>query len=218
MNQLDTTHLIALAAALGWASGIRLYAVVFITGMAGYLGWVPLPSGLALLQQPIVLIASGAMLIVEFLADKVPLVDSIWDAVHTVIRIPAGAALAAGVVGGIGGIGGAGDAAAWSLVAALAGGTLAATAHATKATARAAVNTSPEPFSNIAVSLLEDGLVVAALWLAYEYPVLFFIALAIVLVLSVWLIFTLARFLRLLLNRLRGRGANAAKSPSPAPS
>ncbi len=214
MNHLDTTHLIALAAALGWASGIRLYAVVFITGLVGYLGWVPLPTGLQLLQQPVVLIASGVMVAVEFLADKVPLIDSIWDAVHTVIRIPAGAALAAGVVGGIGGVGGVtGDAASWSLIAALAGGTLAATAHATKATARAAVNTSPEPFSNIAVSLLEDGLVVGALWLAYEYPVLFFVALAIVLVLSVVLIVMMARFLRLLFNRLRGRGT-AAPSPT----
>ncbi len=214
MNHLDTTHLIALAAALGWASGIRLYAVVFITGLVGYLGWVPLPTGLQLLQQPVVLIASGVMVVIEFLADKVPLIDSIWDAVHTVIRIPAGAALAAGVVGGIGGVSGAagGDAASWSLIAALAGGTLAATAHATKATARAAVNTSPEPFSNIAVSLLEDGLVVGALWLAYEYPVLFFFALAIVLVLSVVLIVMLARFLRLLFNRLRGRGNAAAPS------
>ena len=214
MNHLDTTHLIALAAALGWASGIRLYAVVFITGLVGYLGWVPLPTGLQLLQQPVVLIASGVMVAVEFLADKVPLIDSIWDAVHTVIRIPAGAALAAGVVGGIGGVGGVtGDAASWSLIAALAGGTLAATAHATKATARAAVNTSPEPFSNIAVSLLEDGLVVGALWLAYKYPVLFFVALAIVLVLSVALIVMMARFLRLLFNRLRGRGT-AAPSPT----
>ena len=90
----DTTHLIALAAALGWASGLRLYAVVFLTGLAGSLGWVNLPEGLKLLQQPAMLYASGALLAVEFFADKVPWVDSLWDTVHTVIRIPAGAALA----------------------------------------------------------------------------------------------------------------------------
>ena len=98
--QLDTAHLLAIAAALGWASGLRLYAVLFLTGLAGYLGWVELPSGLQLLQQPIVLAASGAMLGIEFLADKIPLVDSLWDGLHTLIRIPAGAALAAAVFGG----------------------------------------------------------------------------------------------------------------------
>ena len=139
--ELDLTHLVALAAALGWASGLRLYAVVFITGAAGFLGWVPLPPGLALLQHPVVLGASFLMFVVEFVADKVPGLDTLWDAVHTFIRIPAGAALAAGVFGG--------DSATWVLVAALAGGTLAATAHAAKASTRAAVNTSPESFSNL---------------------------------------------------------------------
>ena len=206
---MDTTHLLALAAALGWASGLRLYAVVFITGLAGYLGWIPLPAGLHLLQQPAVLIASGAMLVIEFLADKIPLVDSLWDTIHTVIRIPAGAALAAGVFGA--------DQSSWALIAALAGGTLAATAHTAKATTRAAVNTSPEPFSNIGVSLVEDGLVVGALWLAYEQPVWFFVALAVVLVLSVVLIVILARFLRLLIGKLRGRGRAPAASTPAAP-
>jgi hypothetical protein len=96
---IDTPQLLALAAALGWASGFRLYAAVFLTGMAGWLGWVPLPDGLHVLQHPAVLIASGFMLFVEFFADKIPFVDSMWDAVHTVIRIPAGAALAAGALG-----------------------------------------------------------------------------------------------------------------------
>ena len=153
LAQLDTTHLIAIAAALGWASGMRLYAVVFLTGLAGYLGWVPLPSGLRLLSNEFVLIASGLMLAVEFFADKVPGLDSLWDLVHTVIRVPAGAALAAGVFGG--------DSATWAMVAALMGGTLAATAHTAKATTRAAANTSPEPFSNIGLSLLGDAAVPA---------------------------------------------------------
>lgn len=199
---LDTTHLLALAAALGWASGLRLYAVVFLTGLAGFIGWVPLPAGLQVLQNPLVLAASGLMLFIEFGADKIPGVDSLWDAVHTVIRIPAGAALAAAVFGG--------DSATWATIAALMGGTLAATAHAAKATTRAAVNTSPEPFSNIALSLLGDAAVPAMLWLAWEHPVLFFIALAIALVAMVALTVVLFRFLRALIARLSGRFSAAS--------
>ena len=195
MPALDTTQLLAIAAALGWASGLRLYAVVFLTGLAGHLGWVELPSGLRLLQMPVVLWASGSMVVVEFLADKIPLVDSMWDALHTVIRIPAGAALAAGVFGG--------DHASWALVAALAGGTLAATAHTAKASARAAVNTSPEPFSNIGLSLIEDGVVPLALWLAFNHPVWFFVALALALVLMVTLIVLMVKFVKLVFRRLR---------------
>ena len=92
---LDTTQLLALAAALGWASGLRLYAVVFLTGLAGFLGWVDLPAGLRVLQSPLVLGASGSMLVLEFFADKIPGLDTLWDIGHTVVRIPAGAALAA---------------------------------------------------------------------------------------------------------------------------
>ncbi|MFI4929548.1 MAG: DUF4126 domain-containing protein [Burkholderiales bacterium] len=194
---LDTTHLIALAAALGWASGLRLYAVVFITGAAGWLGWVLLPSGLQVLQHPLVLGASGVMLVVEFFADKIPGLDTVWDAVHTFIRIPAGMALAAAVFGG--------DSAAWTTIAALLGGTLAATSHAAKATARAAVNTSPEPFSNIAMSLLGDATVPAMLWLSFSHPVWFFFALAVALVLMVTVTVLLFKFLRRLLNALRTR-------------
>lgn len=192
---LDTTQLVALAAALGWASGLRLYAVVFLTGLAGALGWVSLPSGLQVLQHPVVLGASGLMLAVEFFADKVPGLDTLWDTVHTVIRIPAGAALAAGVFGG--------DQATWAFVAALAGGTLAATSHAAKTTTRAAVNTSPEPFSNIGLSLLGDAAVPAMLWLAWEHPAWFFVALAAALLLSVVLIVVLLKFLRAVIARAR---------------
>src|ERR1044072_7685508 len=96
---LDTTQLLSIAAALGWASGLRLYAVVFLPGLAGWMGWVDLPAGLHVLEHPAMLVASGSMLFVEFFADKIPGLDSLWDMVHTVIRIPAGAALAAGVFG-----------------------------------------------------------------------------------------------------------------------
>jgi hypothetical protein len=192
----DTVQLVALAAALGWASGIRLYAVLTITGLVGYAGWVQLPAGLHLLQHPLVLGASGLMLFIEFFADKIPGLDTVWDLIHTVIRIPAGAALAAAVFGA--------DQATWATVAALVGGTLAATAHTAKATTRAAVNTSPEPFSNIAVSLFEDGLVPVALWTAFAHPVFFLGALGVALLLMAVMIWLLSKFLIDLWRRLRG--------------
>ena len=193
---LDTTHLLAIAAALGWASGLRLYAVVFLIGMAGLLGWADLPAGLKLLQSPVMLGASGLMLFVEFFADKIPGVDTLWDAVHTLVRIPAGAALAASVFGA--------DQSSWAMAAALMGGTLAATSHVAKATTRAAINTSPEPFSNIGMSLLGDTLVPASLWLSWSHPTLFFAALAVALVLSAVIVWALAKFLRALVRRVSG--------------
>src|SRR5260370_8659529 len=95
----DMAGLLARAGAVGWASGFRLYAVVFVTGVLGALGWVALPGGLHVLEDPALLFASGALLFVEFFADKIPGVDSVWDLLQSVIRIPAGAALAAGVFG-----------------------------------------------------------------------------------------------------------------------
>jgi Domain of unknown function (DUF4126) len=196
-KSLDLSHLIAIAAALGWASGLRLYAVIFLTGAAGYMGWVPLPEGLSVLKHPLVLGASFVMGMMEFVADKIPGVDTLWDAVHTLVRIPAGAALAASVFGGpnsdISG--------AWTLVAALAGGTLAATAHTAKTTTRAAVNTSPEPFSNVALSLAGDAAVPALLWLSWTHPMWFYPALAVLILLAIVLIVVLFKFLRGLFRR-----------------
>jgi hypothetical protein len=194
MQTLDTAQLVALAGALGWASGVRLYAVVLLTGMAGFLGWVNLPDGLRLLAHPVVLGASGFMVFVEFFADKIPGLDSLWDLVHTVIRIPAGAALAASVFGV--------DSAAMGLLAAVVGGSLAATSHAAKATTRAAINTSPEPFTNIGASLLEDGLVPLVLWAAVTSPILFALGLLCLLLLSSWLIRTCWRYLRSVFSRV----------------
>jgi hypothetical protein len=196
----DLVHLAALAAAMGWASGMRLYAVVFITGAVGYLGWAPLPAGLQLLAHPVVLGASLLMFAVEFVADKIPGVDTLWDAVHTFIRIPAGAALAAGVIGAAGG-----DAAAWSVMAALLGGTLAATAHAAKTTVRVAANTSPEPFSNLALSLAGDAAVPTLLWLAWAHPLWVWPTLALAVMLAVLLVVTFFKFLRVLVGRAASR-------------
>lgn len=194
VQSMDLPALLALAAALGFASGLRLYAVLFIAGLAGFMGWIALPSGLSMLQHPAMLTASGCMLFVEFFADKIPGLDSVWDLLHSFIRVPGGAALAAGVFGA--------DNSTMALVAAVLGGTLAATSFATKATTRAAVNTSPEPFSNVAVSLLEDGLVLGAMWLATQHPLVFGVALAITLVLMVVLLITLVRFLKAVVARL----------------
>lgn len=194
MDSLDLPQLLALSAAIGWASGLRLYLVVLLTGLAGYLGWVPLPGGLQLLAHPVVIAASGFMVFIEFFADKIPGLDSLWDMVHTVIRIPAGAALAASVFGA--------DHAVMAIVAALLGGSFAATAHAAKATTRAAINTSPEPFSNVGASLVEDSLVPAGLWLAVAHPFVFLLLFVVLLALSVWLIRKSWRFLRALVGRM----------------
>jgi hypothetical protein len=191
---MDLPSLLALAAALGWASGFRLYAVVFLVGVAGQVGWIALPPGLLVLQHPAMLIASGVLLSLEFFADKIPGVDSLWDLMQSVIRIPAGAALAAGALGA--------DGTTTALIAALMGGTLAASSQAAKTTTRAAINTSPEPFSNVLASLFEDGLVVAALWLAVNHPFVFGVALLISVVLMGVVTVTLFKFLRAALRRL----------------
>jgi hypothetical protein len=203
-SQLDMTSLMALAAALGWASGFRLYAVVFLVGSMGLAGWLPLPEGLQVLQHPVVLAISSALLFVEFFADKIPGLDSLWDIVNSVIRVPAGAALAAGVFGA--------DNATMAVVAALLGGTLAASSQAAKTSTRAAINTSPEPFSNVAMSLVEDSLVIGAVWLATNHPVVFGILLLIALVLMWIVTWMLFKFLRAAFRRLR-----ALFSPASAP-
>jgi hypothetical protein len=177
---------IALASALAWGSGLRLYATLFALGAAGWLGWIELPPHLGLLAHPLILGASGFMALVEFGTDKLPWLDSVWDAVHTFIRIPAGAALAAAVFG---------DGAA-ALAAAILGGTLAAGTHFAKAGSRALINTSPEPFSNWAASFTEDTAVLGGLWLALVKPAAFLIILALLIVLTVLLFVWVKRRLR----------------------
>ena len=194
MPPLDTLQLISLAAALGWASGIRLYVVLFVVGLVGYVGWYPLPSHLQLLAHPTVLIASGAMVAVEFVADKVPWFDSVWDSIHTFIRIPAGAALAAGVFGDAG--------AASAMAAAIIGGTLAAGSHVAKAGTRAIANTSPEPLSNWGLSFGEDGLALGGLVLALTQPWIFLGLLLVLICLALWLAPKLWRAARAVLKRL----------------
>jgi len=203
-SQLNMPSLLALAAALGWASGFRLYAVVFLVGVSGALDWIALPPGLMVLQHPALLLASGFMLFMEFFADKIPGIDSLWDMLNSVMRIPAGAALAAGALGA--------DGATMALVGALLGGGLAATSQAAKTTTRAAINTSPEPFSNLGMSLVEDGLVVGAVWLATQHPLVFGVLLVIVVILMWIVTWTLFKFLRAVIRRMGTLFSGGAQS------
>jgi hypothetical protein len=162
---------VGLVAGSGWASGVNLYAVVALLGIYGRLGLGEVPAGL--LRTDTIVIAS-VLFAIEFVADKIPVFDSIWDTVHTVIR-PVGAAVLGAIL--------VGDAETWQQgLAAFGAGGLAASSHVAKATTRLAVNTSPEPVSNSLVSLAEDGLVAAVVWFAFTNPVL---TIAIVLVLVI---------------------------------
>lgn len=195
-GHFDTLQLVALAAAVGWASGLRLYAVLFVVGGVGHLGWVDLPAGLDVLAHPLVLAASGFMCCVEFFADKIPGVDSVWDVVQTFIRIPAGAALAASVFGEA--------STATMLAAAILGGTLAAGSHLAKSGSRAVINTSPEPFSNWTASFGEEFAVGTILWLAFAHPVVALVVLALLVLLMLWLIPKVWRMLRAIVDRVVG--------------
>ena len=186
---------VALASLLAWASGVRLYLVVCAVGLAGYMGYVELPAGLKVLEHPWVIGAAGFMLAMEFLADKVPWIDSTWDAIHTFIRIPAGALLAAGATGD--------TLTALTVAAGILGGTITAGTHFTKAGGRAIINTSPEPVSNWTASFTEDAMVLGGIWLAFAHPIVFLSLLAIFIVLMIWLIPKLWRGMRTVFRGLQ---------------
>ncbi len=189
-SSTDLASLLAISAGLGWASGIRLYSTLFVVGLAGRLGWVVLPDGLGLLENHWVLGASGLMFFVEFFADKLPFVDTLWDGLHTFIRIPAGAALAAMALGGQG--------AEWQMAMGIIGGSLAAGSHLGKAGTRAVVNLSPEPFSNLLVSLSEESLVLLGLWLMFAHPWAMLGLLTVFVAALIWLV---PRLIRLVFGR-----------------
>lgn len=171
---------IALAGVLSWASGFRLYAALFIAGMLQRFHFVVLPDKLDILAHTPVLVVTGVLLVVEFLVDKVPAVDSAWDSVQTLVRVPLGALLAWGVF--------AHAAPETQAIAAILGGALAAGTHIAKAGTRALVNTSPEPISNWGLSFSEDGVLLLGLWLAFKHPVVFVVLLALFVLLLVWLV------------------------------
>ncbi len=187
---------LALTLGAGWASGINLYATILMLGLASNLGYAGLPQDLAILGDPMVLAAAGFMYFVEFFADKTPGVDTGWDGLHTFIRIPAGALLAAGAASGI-------DVnAAVELAAGLVGGGLAAGAHLTKAGSRVLINTSPEPFSNWTASFAEDIAVIGGLWAALQHPWVFLILLALFIVIAAWALPKLWRAIKTLFRKI----------------
>ncbi len=178
----------ALAAAVAWGAGLRLYAVVLILGLLGRYGGFDLPASLEVLTHPLVIGISGLLALTEFFGDKIPLLDSLSDSIHTFIRIPAGAALAAAFFGDSG--------AAIQTTAALLGGSFAAGSHLAKSGSRALINTSPEPFSNVAASFGEEAMLGGGLWLAFTHPLVFLAALALFMLATLWLLRRLWRWLR----------------------
>lgn len=189
---MDAISTIALAAGLGWASGIRLYATIFTVGLLGKFGYVHLPGSLDILTHPIVIALSAVLLLVEFLADKFPVVDSAWDSIQTFIRIPAGALLAMGAIDSSDPL--------IATAVALLGGTLAGGTHFAKAGSRALINTSPEPFSNWVASFGEEGLFALGLWLALAHPAAFLVFLVLFIGMVIWLLPKLWRGVKLVLG------------------
>ena len=206
---MDLPHIIALSMGVAWASGINMYAAIAMLGILGATGHMELPPGLEPLTEPVVIGAAGFMYCVEFFADKTPGVDTGWDAIHTFLRIPAGAVLAAMAVGEV--------SLAAQIAAGLIGGTLTAATHATKAGARVIINTSPEPVSNWGASLAEDVAVLAGLWVALNYPWLFLTLLVIFVALMIWLLPKLWRGIKAVFATLARwlRGGDAGKPPPP---
>ena len=194
MDVNELSGLIALTLGVGWASGINLYAAVLALGLAGITGNADLPPGLEIVENPLVIGAAGLMYCVEFFADKIPGVDTGWDAIHTFIRLPAGALLASGLVGDQG--------VAMELAAGLVGGGLAASAHATKAGGRVLINASPEPFSNWTVSIAEDLSVFVGVWLMLNHPWVFVAVLMVFMLLLIWLLPKIWRGVRFLFRKL----------------
>lgn len=205
---MDTLSTIALIAGLGWASGVRLYAVLFFLGILQQTGLYVLPPNLQVLAHPAVMAVSGVLFLLEFFADKVPGFDTLWDAVHTFIRIPAGAVLAAAAV--------AGSDPGLAIAAGLLGGTIAAGTHLFKAGGRALINASPEPFSNWTTSFGEDALSLAGITIALVYPLLFLILFGVFVVLAIWLLPKLWRGMKTVFSRLWPPGP-AARSRKTEP-
>jgi len=208
MGVLET---LSLAMGTAWTSGINLYATIAVLGLAGSYGMIQLPPNLEVLMNPLVIGFACLMYIVEFFADKVPYVDSGWDVVHTFLRIPAGAALAAGAVGDV--------SPALELTAILAGGTVAAAAHGAKMATRLAINTSPEPFSNWTASVTEDVGVFVGLWAIFNYPLLMLAFVIGFCAFAIWMIPKLIQLAKRGFQKIRlwFKGEQPANSPPASP-
>jgi hypothetical protein len=191
---MDAITSFALASCLSWASGLRLYLTVFIIGLLSKYSYIHLPESLHILSNPVVIGVAGLFAVIEFLADKIPYVDSAWDSIQTFVRVPAGALLAMGAINSIDPV--------IASVAALLGGSLTAMTHATKAGSRAIINTSPEPFSNITTSFGEEGLVLGGGWLALMHPMVFIGVLIFFVFVMLWLLPKLWRGIQSILGNI----------------
>ncbi|MFT7052794.1 MAG: hypothetical protein ACJAU1_000344 [Psychromonas sp.] len=208
---------LALTMGASWASGVNLYAALLVLGLGGISGNIDLPTGLEVLENPLVIGAAGLMYVVEFFIDKTPGVDSSWDAISTFIRLPAGAMLAASAVGDV--------TPALEIAAGIMGGGLAATSHATKAGTRLLINTSPEPVTNWTASITEDLLVLGGLWTALNHPLIFIILMVLFIILAIFILPKLWRLIKLLFRKIgqflglveRGNGSDGESGLSSNP-
>ena len=191
---MDAISNLALAGGLSWASGLRLYLTVFVVGLLAKFGYIHLPATLDILSNPIILGMAGVLCVVEFLADKIPYVDSAWDSIQTFIRIPAGALLAMGAINTSDPM--------IATISALLGGSLTGMTHATKAGSRALINTSPEPVSNIAASFGEEGMLITGGWLVFAHPAVFIGLLCGFIVMMFWLLPKLWRGIKSVLENI----------------
>ena len=192
---MDTVSIIALSMGAAWASGINLYATIFMLGYLGTTGNIDLPPDLMVVTGPLVMTSAGLMYCVEFFADKTPGIDTAWDTLHTFIRIPLGAVLAMGAVGDM--------TPAVELAAFIVGGSLAGATHATKAGSRIVINSSPEPVTNWTASIGEDLLVITGIWAALNHPVAFLIALVVFIAMMIWLLPKIWRGIIRIFNSIR---------------
>jgi len=209
---MDTIEAISLTLGVAWASGINLYAAVLALGYLGLTGNLDLPPDLEILANPLVIAAAGFMYMVEFFADKTPGVDTGWDLLHTFIRIPAGAVLAAGMAKGVN------VSEAAEFAALLLGGGVATTSHFTKTGARALINTSPEPVTNWTASITEDIAVIGGLWASLNHPVAFLVGLLLFLALAIWLLPRIWQALKRIVRAVGAFWGGAGRaSPSKSP-
>ncbi|HKP49231.1 MAG TPA: DUF4126 domain-containing protein [Gemmatimonadales bacterium] len=205
MSPLET---LGFALGTSFASGLNLYATVAAAGLFQRFGIIQLPDSLQILASPFVLGIAILLFVIEFIADKIPYVDSAWDAVHTFIRPPAAALISYSAFGQV--------PEEWKITAALLAGGVALTSHGAKATTRAAANTSPEPISNWTLSTLEDGLAVFLAWMAAAHPILTAAVVVVLVILAVLLIWKLVGYVRVLRDRVRGWKARPAGPPGDA--
>jgi hypothetical protein len=192
MSPLET---LGFALGTSFASGLNLYATVAAAGLFQRFGIIQLPDSLQVLASPFVLAIAVVLFVVEFIADKIPYVDSVWDVVHTFIRPPAAALISYSAFGHV--------PEEWKITAALLAGGVALTSHGAKATTRAAANTSPEPISNWTLSALEDVLAVFLAWMAAEHPILTAAIVVVLVILAVLLIWKLIGYVQVLRDRVR---------------